>query len=118
MAAEEYMAHSRLSLTNAQTKINIANHKAMVQKFQEYCLLLKIGEDGGKLSMLNPQTGLTLARLARETLASEYELALTKFDACRQELITLQELRFQGIQYPPHQTPLMIAPTAFSCQIL
>ena len=93
------MAHSRLSLTNAQTKTNIANHKAVVQRFQEYRLLLKIGQDGGKLSMLNPQTGLTLARLARETLASEYELALAKLDACRQELITLQDAVDEALVY-------------------
>ena len=85
------MAHSRLSLSNAQTKINEANHKAVIQRFQETRLLLKIGEEGRKLSMLNPQIALTLARLARETLASEYELALAKFNACQQELITLQD---------------------------
>src|SRR5271168_1273336 len=69
------MAHSRLSLTDAQSKISDASHKAVIQRFQEYRLLLKIGEDGRKLSNLDPQTALTLARLARETLASEYELA-------------------------------------------
>ena len=41
--------------------------------------------------MLDPQTALTLARLARETLASEYELAIAKFNACQKELITLQD---------------------------
>ena len=76
------MAHSRLSLAAAQTKISFAAHKAVIQRFQEYRLLLKIGEDGGNLSMLDPQTALTLARLARETLASEYELALARRGFC------------------------------------
>ena len=93
------MAHSRLSLTAAQTKISFAAHKAVIQRFQEYRLLLKIGEDGGNLSMLNPQTALTLARLARETLASEYELALAKLDACRQELVTLQDAVDETLVY-------------------
>ena len=93
------MAHTRLTLANAQTKINVANHKAVIQRFQEYCLLLKIGEEGRKLSILDPQTALTLARLARETLASEYELALAKLDACRQELITLQDAVDEALVY-------------------
>ena len=93
------MAHSRLSLASAQTKVNVANHKAIIQRFQEYRLLLKIGEDGGRLSVLDPQTALTLARLARETLASEYELALAKFDACRQELVTLQDAVDEALVY-------------------
>ena len=85
------MAHSRLSLATAQTKISEASHKAVIQRYQEYRLLVQIGEDGRKLSMLDPQTALTLARLARETLASEYELAIAKFNACQKELITLQD---------------------------
>ena len=99
LAAQEYMAHTRLTLANAQTKINVANHKAVIQRFQEYRLLLKIGEEGRKLSMLDPQTALTLARLARETLTSEYELALAKLDACRQELITLQDAVDEALVY-------------------
>jgi len=99
LAAEEYMAHSRLSLTDAQSKISDASHKAVIQRFQEYRLLLKIGEDGRKLSNLDPQTALTLARLARETLASEYELALAKLNACRQELITLQDAVDEALVY-------------------
>ena len=93
------MAHSRLSLASAQTKVNVANHKAIIQRFQEYRLLLNIGEDGGRLSVLDPQTALTLARLARETLASEYELALAKLDACRQELVTLQDAVDEALVY-------------------
>jgi hypothetical protein len=93
------MAHSRLSLSNAQTKINDANHKAVIQRFQESRLLLKIGEEGRKLSTLDPQIALTLARLARETLASEYELALAKFSACQQELITLQDAVDEALVY-------------------
>ena len=93
------MAHTRLSLSNAQTKINVADHKAVIQRFQEYRLLCKIGEDGRKLSMLDPQTALTLARLARETLASEYQLATAKLDACRQELITLQNSVDEALVY-------------------
>ena len=80
LAAEEYMAHSQLSLATAQTKISEASHKAVIQRYQEYRLLVQIGEDGRKLSMLDPQTALTLARLARETLASKYELAIAKFN--------------------------------------
>lgn len=93
------MAHSHLSLASAQTKINLANHKAVIQRFQEYRLLLKIGEDGGKLSTLDPQTALTLARLAREILASEYELALAKLDASCQELVTLQDTVDEALVY-------------------
>lgn len=93
------MAHTRLSLANAQTKINVANHKAVMQRFQEYRLLRKIGEEGRKLSLLDPQTALTLARLARETLASEYQLALAKLDACRQELITVENAVDEALVY-------------------
>jgi hypothetical protein len=93
------MAHTRLSLANAQTKINVANHKAVIQRFQEYRLLRKIGEEGRKLSLLDPQTALTLARLARETLASEYQLALAKLDACRQELITVENAVDEALVY-------------------
>jgi hypothetical protein len=93
------MAHNRLLLATAQTKIYFANHKAVIQRFQEYRLLLKIGEDGGKLSILDPQTALTLARLASETLASEYELTLTKLEACRQELVTLQDAVDEALLY-------------------
>jgi hypothetical protein len=93
------MAHTRLSLANAQTKINVANHKAVIQRFQEYRLLRKIGEEGRKLSLLDPQTALTLARLARETLASEYQLALAKLDACRQELITFENAVDEALVY-------------------
>ena len=93
------MAHTRLSLANAQTKINVANHKAVMQRFQEYRLLRKIGEEGRKLSLLDPQTALTLARLARETLASEYQLALAKLDACRQELITVENAVDKALVY-------------------
>ena len=49
--------------------------------------------------MLDPQTALTLARLARETLASEYDLALAKLDACRQELITFQDAVEEALVY-------------------
>ena len=93
------MAHTRLSLATAQSKVNFASHKAILQRFQEYRLLLKIREEGGKLSTLDPQTALTLARLARETLSSEYELALTKLDACRQELVTLQDAVDEALVY-------------------
>ena len=93
------MAHSRLSLANEQTKISEASHKAVIQRFQEYRLLLKIGEERRKISNLDPQTALTLARLARETLASEYELALAKLSACRQELITLQDAVDEALVY-------------------
>ena len=49
--------------------------------------------------MLDPQTALTLARLARETLASKYELALAKLSACQQELITLQDAVDEALVY-------------------
>ena len=93
------MAHTRLSLANAQTKILDANHKAIIQRFQEYRLLLKIGEEGRKSSMLDPQTGLTLARLARESLVSEYELAIAKLEANRLEQITLQDAVDEAMVY-------------------
>jgi hypothetical protein len=63
----------------------------MQQKLQEYCLLLDIGKSGGDTSQLEPGVALTLARLARATLASEYELALSKLSACQNELIVLQD---------------------------
>ena len=49
--------------------------------------------------MLDPQTSLTLARLARETLASEYQLARAKLNACKQELITLQDAEEEALVY-------------------
>jgi hypothetical protein len=93
------MAHTRLSLATAQTKINVANHQAILQRFQEYRLLSKIGEDGGKLTTLDPRTALTLARLTRETLASEYELAVAKLEACQQEMVALQDAVEEALVY-------------------
>ena len=49
--------------------------------------------------MLDPQTALTLARLARETIASEYELALAKLNSCRQELITVENAVDEALVY-------------------
>ena len=49
--------------------------------------------------MLDPQTGLTLARLARETLVSEYELAIAKLEANRLEQITLQDAVDEAMVY-------------------
>lgn len=63
----------------------------MQQKLQEYCLLLDIGKSGGDTSQLEPGVALTLARLARATLAREYELALSKLSACQNELVVLQD---------------------------
>jgi len=63
----------------------------MQQKLQEYRLLLDIGESGGDTSQLEPSIALTLARLARATLASEHQLALAKLDACQKELVVLQD---------------------------
>ena len=85
------MAHTRLSVTTAQVKVSIANNKAIQQRFQEYRLLLLIGENGGDINQLDPVTALTLARLARETLASEYDLAVSKFNACQQDLVVLRD---------------------------
>jgi hypothetical protein len=78
-----------------------------------------------KLSILDPQT------LARETLASERELAVTELttlqdaadylaDADDRYLTPLTEdaLTFQGIQYPYPQTRCMIALTAYEPGIL
>ena len=98
-AAEEYMAHSRLSLATAQTKVINANNNAIKKRFEEYHALLKIGEDGGDLITLDPRTSLTVARLARATLASEYHLALTKRDACQQELVVLQDAVDEALVY-------------------
>lgn len=63
----------------------------MQQKLQEYRLLLDIGTSGGDTSQLEPTIALTLARLARATLASENELALAKLSACQKELVVLQD---------------------------
>jgi hypothetical protein len=71
--------------------VNIAKNKAIQHRLQEYCLLLKIGESGEDLSNLDLHTALTLARLARQTLASEYDLALSRLEACRQDLVVLQD---------------------------
>ena len=98
-AAEEYMAHSRLSLATAQTKVINANNNTIKKRFEEYHALLKIGEDGGDLTTLDPRTSLTVARLARATLASEYHLALTKRDACQQELVVLQDAVDEALVY-------------------
>lgn len=51
---------------------------------------MQIKENGGQLSALDPETSVNLARLARETLASEYELATSRLKACRKELDVLQ----------------------------
>src|SRR6266566_2816355 len=51
-AAEEYMAHSRLSLATAQTKVIDANNNTIKKRFEEYHALLKIGEGGGDLTTL------------------------------------------------------------------
>jgi hypothetical protein len=91
LEAEEYLAHTRLLAAASQTKVNIAKDKAIQRRLQEYRLLLKIGESGGDISNLDLHTALTLARLARQTLASEYDLALSKLDACRQDLVVLQD---------------------------
>ena len=85
------MAHTRLSVTSAQVKVSIANNKAIQQRFQEYRLLLDIGKKGGDINQLDPVTAFTLARLAHETLASEYDLAVSKFNACQQELVVLRD---------------------------
>lgn len=76
---------------SAQAKVCVANNKAIQQRFQEYRLLLNIGGKGGDVSQLDPVTALNLARLARETLASEYDLAVSKFNACQQELAVLHD---------------------------
>lgn len=88
--AEEYLTQTRVSLAAAQSKVNITANKATQHKLQEYRLLLNIGESGDT-TQLDPAAALTLARLARATLASEYDLAASKLDACRKELIVLQD---------------------------
>ena len=93
------MAQTRLSVATAQTKVNIAANKAIQQRFQEYRLLLQIGESGGDITKLDWPTALTLARLARETLFSEYHLALSKLNACRQELIVLQNTADEALVF-------------------
>jgi len=97
--AEEYLAQTRLSVATAQTKVNIAANKAIQRRFQEYRLLLQIGESGGDTTKLDWPTALTLARLARETLFSEYHLALSKLNACRQELIVLQNTADEALVF-------------------
>jgi hypothetical protein len=93
------LAQTRLSVATAQTKVNIASNKAIQRRFQEYRLLLKIGESGGDTTKLDWPTALTLARLARETLFSEYHLALSKLNACRQELIVLQNTADEALVF-------------------
>ena len=78
-------------LAAAQAKVNNAGNIAIQKRFQEYRLLLQIGESGGDITQLDPSTALTLARLARDTLASEYDLARSKLDACHKELVVLQD---------------------------
>jgi predicted nuclease with TOPRIM domain len=85
-----YIAHTQLSLAVAQSHVTAAHYRAVEQRFQEFHLLMQIRERGGRLSMLDPETSVNLARLARETLASEYELALSRLKACRKELDVLQ----------------------------
>jgi hypothetical protein len=93
------LAQTRLSVATAQTKVNIASNKAIQRRFQEYRLLLQIGESGGDTTKLDWPTALTLARLARETLFSEYHLALSKLNACRQELIVLQNTADEALVF-------------------
>jgi len=85
------LAHTRLAAAAAQSMINVAGNKAIYQRFQEYRLLLQIGESGKDITWLDPSTALTLARLARETLASEYDHAISKLNACQKELVVLQD---------------------------
>jgi hypothetical protein len=85
------LAHTRLAVASAQAKVCVATNKAIQQRFQEYRLLLNIGENGGDVNKLDPDTDLNLARLARETLASEYDLAVSKFNACQKELAVLHD---------------------------
>lgn len=85
------MAQTRLSLVAAQSKLNVAANEAIQHKFREYRLLLSIGESGKSTTQLDPATAITLARLVRDTLASEYDLALSKLDASKKELIVSQD---------------------------
>lgn len=93
------MAQTRMSVATAQTKVNIAAEKAIHQKFHEYRLLLKIGGSRGDTNQLDPVTAVVLARLAQETLASEYHLALAKVNACQEELVVLQNAADEALVF-------------------
>jgi len=99
LAAEEYIAHSQLSLAAAQTRVINANNNLIKKRFQEYQALMKIVQDGGNLTMLDPSTALTVSRLARATLCSEYYLAVCKRNACQQELVVLQNAEDEAFGY-------------------
>jgi hypothetical protein len=93
------LAQTRLNVPVAQTKVNVAANKAIQRKFQEYRFLLNIGESGKDTSQLDPVTALSLARLARETLLSEYNLALSKVNACQKELVVLQNAADEALVF-------------------
>jgi len=93
------LAQTRISVAAAQSKVNIAANKAIQQRFYEYRLLLNIGESGRDTTQLDPATALTLARLARETLASERDLILSKLSACQKELVVLQDAADEALVF-------------------
>lgn len=99
LVAEEYITHSQLSLAAAQTRIIDAKNNTIKKRFQEYHALMKIREDGGDLTMLDPRTSLTVSQLARATLASKYYLAISKQNACQQELVVLQNAVDEALVY-------------------
>ena len=99
LSAGEYIAHSRLSLAAAQTRVVNANNNLIKKEFQEYQALMKIVQDGGNLRMLDPHTALTVSRLARAKLCSEYYLAVCKRNACQQELVVLQNAEDEAFGY-------------------
>jgi len=97
LASEEYIAHSQISLAAAQNRVFEAKNNLIKKRYEEYHALIKIREGGGDLTMLDPRTSLTLSRLARATLASEYYLSVCKRDACKQELIILENTVDEGL---------------------
>lgn len=96
---EEYLGSSRLSSIGASRMVLVAHEQVVHRNFQERHYLSQLVEERTDFASLEPGVTVSVAQLARETLAAEYNLALYKLQAAEKELTVLRDAVDEALAY-------------------
>lgn len=91
LVAEQYRVNQRTTIAKAKRVKLAAEEKAAAQELLETTMLLEAAKRGDDFTSLDPETAISVARAARDTLLAEEHLAVSRVQECEAVLTSLHD---------------------------
>ena len=91
LVAEQYRINQQTTIAKAKQLKLAAEEKAAAQELLETTVLLEAAKGGNDFTSLDPETAISIARAAWDTLLVEEHLAVSRVQECEVILTSLQD---------------------------